>query len=280
MSHGTTTTRLRVRGETVAEYVPTPDLDPRLSPRPYLHPVRTLGGVVVTDILPEDHPHHLGVSVGIQDVDGYNLWGGRTYVRDQGYTWLDDHGRIVPESWGRQADNGFGQRLRWLGTDGGLLLTEDRTVSAGAIAGRDDAWLLDFAYSLTAPADRDVTLGSPATNGRPDGAGYGGFFWRAALGTVRVLTATGEGEDQVNGTTEPWLALVGEGAGGAPYTLVFSGLGEGDVWFTRAYGYPGVNIALAYRQTLTIPAGQRISRRHRVAVVDGALGRDQLAGLS
>ncbi|RKR91058.1 methane monooxygenase PmoA-like [Micromonospora pisi] len=280
MSHETTATRLRVRGETVAEYVPEPDLDPRLSPRPYLHPVRTLAGVTVTDILPEDHPHHLGVSVAVQDVNRFNLWGGRTYVRDQGYTWLEDHGRIVPESWGRQADNGFGQRLRWLDPSGQTLATEDRTVSAGAIAGRDDAWLLDFAYTVTAPADRDVTLGSPATNGRPDGAGYGGFFWRAAPGNTRVLTASAEGEEQVNGSVEPWLAMVGQRTDGAPYTLVFSGLGEGDQWFTRAGEYPGVCIALAYQRTLTIPAGGRISRRHRVAVVDGALTRDQLAGLS
>ncbi|MFK3980546.1 PmoA family protein [Micromonospora sp. NPDC050397] len=279
MSHETTATRLRVRGETVAEYVPEPDLDPRLSPRPYLHPVRTLGGVTVTDILPEDHPHHLGVSIGVQDVNGYNLWGGRTYVRDQGYTWLDDHGRTEPESWGRQADNGFGQRLRWLDRDGRTLVTEDRTVSAGAIAGRDDAWLLDFAYTLTAPADLDVTLGSPATNGRPDGAGYGGFFWRAALGQVDVLTANGDGEEQVNGSADPWLALVGQTADAAPYTLVFSGLGAGDHWFARAGQYPGVCVALAYRRTLTIPAGERISRRHRVAVADGALTRDQLDGL-
>ena len=53
----------------------------RLSPRPYLHPVRTLGGVTVTDHLPADHPWHLGAGVALQDVNGINFWGGKTYTR-------------------------------------------------------------------------------------------------------------------------------------------------------------------------------------------------------
>ncbi len=49
---------------------------------------------MVTDAHPADHDWHLGIGVAVQDVDGWNLWGGRTYVRDQGYQWLGDHGRI------------------------------------------------------------------------------------------------------------------------------------------------------------------------------------------
>src|SRR5690242_14537465 len=119
--------RLVVGDVAVAEYVAEPDIGPLDGPRPYLHPVRTLAGVPVTDLLPEDHTWHLGVSVAMQDVDGVNLWGGRTYVRDQGYTWLDDHGRIAHAEWLARADNGFGERLRWLGTRGETLLTETRT---------------------------------------------------------------------------------------------------------------------------------------------------------
>jgi hypothetical protein len=291
--------RLRVRGATVAEYVVEPDLDARLSPRPYLHPVRTLAGVPVTDALPEDHRWHLGVSVAIQDVSGTNLWGGRTYVRDAGYTWLDDHGRIVHDGWTRRAgDGGFGERLRWLDPAGETLLTEERTVTAAEVPGRADAWALEIEYALTAPADRDISLGSPGTNGRPDRAGYGGFFWRVAPGLARTFSPDGEGEERVNGGTAPWLALVADpagdsvsagaggsagdvphGAGGAPYTLVFSGLGGGDHWFVRAGGYPGVCAALAFERRLPVPAVGAVRRRHRVVVADGALTREQVAEL-
>ncbi len=64
--------------------------------RPYLHPVRTLAGTVVTDHQPLDHVWHLGVGVALQDVDGVNFWGGRTYTRAAGeYVWRPDHGSIV-----------------------------------------------------------------------------------------------------------------------------------------------------------------------------------------
>ncbi|MGI5153111.1 PmoA family protein [Plantactinospora sp. CA-294935] len=316
MGEDLTGVRLRVRGETVAEYVlDDPHVDPRWGRRPYLHPVRTLAGVVVTDTLPEDHRWHLGVSVAMQDVSGSNLWGGRTYVRDAGYTWLDDHGRIVHDGWlpdghdgwlpngpvpdadadaadpgdggaaagsgsgGGPGDRGFAERLRWLDPDDATLLTEERRVGVAGLAGRADAWLLDFGYVLTAPADRDILLGSPATNGRPDGAGYGGFFWRVAPGPNRAFTASAEGEERVNGSTEPWLAMVGAAGGGRPYTLVFAGLADGDHWFVRTGIYPGVCVALAFDRTLPVPAGTSVRRRHRIVVADGELTRDEVEAL-
>lgn len=281
MGEDLTGVRLRVRGETVAEYVVEPDIDPRWGPRPYLHPVRTLSGVPVTDTLPEDHRWHLGVSVAMQDVSGSNLWGGRTYVRDAGYTWRDDHGRIGHDAWLRRDEDGFAQRLRWLDHTGQTLLTEERTVRAEPV-GDGTAWRLDVEYTLTAPAQREIVLGSPATNGRPGGAGYGGFFWRAAPGTAHTFTATADGEEQANGSTEPWLAFTGVAspAESGAYTLVFTGLGAGDHWFVRTGIYPGVCVALAFERTLSIPAGGQLHRRHRIAVADGRLTRDQAAELA
>ena len=289
MGEELTGVRLAVRGTTVAEYVLAPEIDPRWSPRPHLHPVRTLAGVPVTDTLPEDHRWHLGVSVAIQDVSGTNLWGGRTYLRGVGYTWREDHGRIVHDAWTAPPDepagavepteDGFAERLRWLDPAGRTLLVEQRRVRVGELPGSADAWLLDFAYTLTAPAGQDVVLGSPATNGRPGGAGYGGFFWRAAAGPTRAFTAGTDGEETANGSTEPWLALTGEPATGTAYTLVFTGLGAGDHWFVRTGGYPGVCVALAFERPLTIGAGSSLHRRHRVVVADGELSRDRAAEL-
>jgi len=267
---------LQVRARTVATYVVVPDVDPRNSPRPYLHPVRTLRGVPVTDTLPEDHPWHLGVSVTMQDVCGTNLWGGRTYVRDTGYTWRDDHGRIVHDAWLQRATDRFRQRLRWCDPAGATLLTEERAIVAREVPGRDDAWLLDVDYTLTAPPGRDISLGSPATNGRPGGAGYGGFFWRMAPGIPQTFTESVDGEDKVNGSTEPWVALTGRGPGNEPYTLVFAGLGDGDHWFVRTGIYPGVCVALAFERPLRLPAGASLRRRHGVLIADAELTRDEV----
>jgi hypothetical protein len=261
--------RLVVQDVDVAEYVAEPEIELANGPRPYLHPVRTLAGVPVTDVLPEDHRWHLGVSVAMQDVDGVNLWGGRTYVRDQGYTWLDDHGRITHAEWLARAADGFSERLLWLSPRGETLLTETRAVAARAVP---LGWELSFSYALSAA--REVTLGSPATNGRPGGAGYGGFFWRAAPGPTTAFTASREGEESVNGSDEPWVAITGPG----PYTLVFRGLSGADRWFVRtgAGGYNGVCAALAFEKTTVVAPGAPLERDLTVLVADGALTREQI----
>lgn len=268
-------TELSVGGVPVATYESAPALDIRLGPRPYLHPVRTLGGVTVTDALCEDHPWHLGASLAMQDVNGVNFWGGRTYVRGRGYEWLDDHGRIVPA----------GGSFHWQDQHGTILLTEERELSAHVTP---EGWQLTLSYALSAPAGTDVTLGSPATNGRPGGAGYGGFFWRAApappasgtrapatasapgagaAGEVLAFTESAVGEEKVNGSADPWLAL----RAGDAYTLVFKGLRGDDRWFVRTGDYPGVCAALAFEKPLVIPAGTSIERVITVLVADGSL---------
>ncbi|MEV4532529.1 PmoA family protein [Asanoa sp. NPDC049518] len=286
-------TDLTVDGVPVASYVVDEKVDLIQGPRPYLHPVRTLGGTTVTDFAPEDHLWHLGVSVAMQDVAGANLWGGRTYVRDRGYTWLDDHGEIVHTGWlptdhgprkgsvllseddltGEEvpAGQGLGNRMDWRDKDGRVLLTEERRLSATKAP---HGWELSVDFTLSATST--VSLGSPATNGRPGGAGYGGFFWRAAPGETHTFTADAEGEEQVNGSAAPWLALTGPG----PYTLVFRGLAGDDRWFVRTGIYPGVCAALAFEHPLLVTPEAPLSRRITVLVADGALTREQVASAS
>ena len=110
--------RLRLGGVPVADYADGSALDPALVPRPYLHPVRTLGGVVVTDARPPDHPWHLGLGVAVPDVGGANFWGGPTYVCGTGYVAREDHGRIVHTGFDELDDAGFVERLHWLAPHG------------------------------------------------------------------------------------------------------------------------------------------------------------------
>ncbi len=226
---------LRVAGRPVGRYTGLPELPPRHSPRPYLHPVTTLAGTAVTELSPADHTHHLGVGVAIPDVEGHNFWGGRTYVRDQGPTELDNHGAQRHIAYQLRDPDGFVEELRWM-VGGAELLRERRTVAAAELT--DTAWALDFTFSLTNTTAGPLSIGSPATNGRP-GAAYGGFFWRAKKesGAPDVFTAAVEGEASVHGHRADWLALAG-----ATWTLVFAGATEQtrrDPWFVRADEYPG-----------------------------------------
>ncbi|GAA3793017.1 PmoA family protein [Streptomyces coacervatus] len=266
---------LRVAGRPVGRYVTRPELPPRLSPRPYLHPVTTLAGTAVTELSPADHIHHLGVGVAVPDVEGHNFWGGRTYVRDQGPTELDNHGAQRHTSFQLRDPDGFVEELRWVAS-GGELLRERRTVAATELT--DTAWALDFTFSLTNVTAGPLSIGSPATNGRP-GAAYGGFFWRARKehDTPHVFTADREGEPEVHGTRADWLALAG-----TTWTLVFAGATDAtrrDPWFVRTAEYPGVGSSLAHTDRLPIPPGETVVRRVVTVVADGRLSRNEAAAL-
>jgi hypothetical protein len=266
-------TTLRLGDAAVAAYCGGSRLDPTLSPRPHLHPVRTLAGTVVTDAQPGDHPWHLGMSVALQDVNGWNFWGGPTYSRDQGYLWRNDHGRIVHTAFEHLADDGFAERLRWVTASGEVVLTERRRVRARAA---QDGWQLRVTTTLTNATDRDVRLGSPATNGRA-GAGYGGFFWRlppAQEAEVRAEAAAGERE--VHGSRGAWLAWADRAAG---FTLVFTRTDRApppDPWFVRVAEYPAVGVQMAERAPLTLQAGDGVTRGLRVLLADGALPRQRV----
>ena len=263
---------LRVAGRPVGRYVTRPELPDRLSPRPYLHPVTTLSGTAVTELSPADHTHHLGVGVAVPDVEGHNFWGGRTFVRDQGPTELDNHGAQRHTGFQLRDPDGFVQELRWMAA-GAELLRERRTVAATELT--DSAWALDFTFSLTNTTAGTLSLGSPATNGRP-GAAYGGFFWRARkeASAPEVLTSDGAEAHQ---SRADWVALAG-----SSWTLVFAGATERtrqDPWFVRTAEYPGVGSSLAYEDRLPIAPGDTVVRRIVTVVADGRLDRDAATAL-
>ncbi|MER7897978.1 PmoA family protein [Streptomyces sp. NPDC096046] len=271
----TDTAVLHVAGRPVGRYVTRPELPARLSPRPYLHPVTTLAGTAVTELGPADHAHHLGVGVAVPDVEGHNFWGGRTFVRDQGPTELDNHGSQRHSAFRLRDPDGFVEELRWVAA-GGELLRERRTVAATGLT--DSAWALDLTFSLTNVTPGPLSIGSPATNGRP-GAAYGGFFWRARKesGAPDVFTADTEGEAGVHGRRADWLALAG-----STWTLVFAGATartRRDPWFVRTGEYPGVGSSLAHDERLPIPPGDTVVRRVVTVVADGRLDRDAAASL-
>ncbi len=280
-------------GHPLADYQDGSRIRAVSSPRPYLHPVRTLAGTVVTDHQPLDHVWHLGVGVALQDVDGANFWGGRTYTRAAGeYVWRPDHGSIVrtgEPSLGdpSEQDGELTEHLSWNGPDGAPILTEQRTWTWAAVG--PSVWRLSLDFALSPAGNQPVSLGSPGSNGRV-GGGYGGFFWRLpACSGAKVWTPSVAGESAVHGSVTPWLAWSGGFTAGTfdggprqsgAATLVFVAAADStDPWFVRADGYPGVGQSLAWDAPVIAEPGAPVRRSVTVFIADGILGTEDIETL-
>ncbi|WP_337062026.1 PmoA family protein [Kineococcus sp. G2] len=249
---------LTVAGAVVVTVEDGSAMAPVDSPRPHLHPVRTLAGTPVTDSAPVDHRHHRGVGIAVPDVDGTSHWGGRTHVRGRGSTLLENHGaQQVVEQDGDGA-GALRQVVSWCDRTGGEQFREERRLRAVAAPG---GWRLDWTSVLH--ARHPVTIGSPATNGRP-GAFYGGWFWRAPFQGAETLVADGAGTALAHGSRSPWLAVSAPGA-----WLLAVQHGEVLPWFVRTEEYTGFGPALAFDARREVSPDEPVRIRLSVLVADG-----------
>jgi hypothetical protein len=260
-------------------YVCRPDDPPLESPRPYLHPVRTLAGEVVTVCRPADHPWHKGISWSLPNVGTENFWGGPTYRRGDGYVQLGNNGTMRHDGFDALRTLGdevsLAERLTWVTAAGEALFTERRQITA-TVRPDGSAWVLGFATLMRNVSGRAIALGSPTTEGR-ENAGYGGLFWRgpAAFAGGRVLTADGAGRDEIMGWRGPWLAFATPAA-----TLIFrdapANPGFPGQWFVRSTPYACVCPAPFFAAEVPVPAAGELTLSYQVVVADGELDIDAI----
>ncbi len=242
---------LRIGDGVVARYEEGTSIDSVLSPRPYLHPVETLGGVRVTDSHPTDHLHHFGIGVALPDINGTSYWGGRTYIQDVGSVMLENQGRQRRDEL-RVDGERLTERLTWIDERNVAQLSEVRTLTGSPVrVGEGDAWVLRWRTVLKANFGA-LEFGSPATNGR-EGAGYGGIFWRFPEWKAMVVTADGPGEELGHGSRSPWFAVVDPER--KVTVLLHQPRGAPLPWFARVAEYVGIGPALAWDEILHVPEG-------------------------
>ncbi|MGW2515244.1 DUF6807 domain-containing protein [Streptomyces scopuliridis] len=272
----------------LARYVYTPDPDPFESPKPYLHPLRTLAGDTVTDYRPHDHRWHEGLQLTATDVSGHNLWGGNTFVAGTGYTKLDNVGAMHPE--GAVAVDDAGDRvtishaLRRTSAQDEQLSAEERRLVIHGVDRSAGLWLLDWHSEVRSETAQPLHSGSPATRGLP-GSGYTGLWWRGpqAFTGGRVTAPGGEVDPaDFRGKPAPWLAFTGDHDGAdRSSTLVFchgpANAGHAAHWFVRASECAAVNPSWAFHETFRLKPGQSFFREYRIAVVDGAWDHERIA---
>jgi hypothetical protein len=271
---------------TYAYGVPMPDYE---SPKPYLHPVRTLAGEVVTAYRPHDHAWHKGIQMTAPNVSGENFWGGATYVPGSWYVDLPNNGRMQHLGWEAVECDGetarLVERLEWRTAAGERWIDERRVVEVGRVAADSGSYVVSFAFGLRNVAGRELVFSSPAIEGRPE-AGYGGLFWRGPRSFLegRIITPEHEGAEAM-GTRSPWLAYTGKhDESDRASTLVFvdheSNPRYPTEWFVRNDPIACVSFAFAFSETLALRREEDLALRYEIVIANGELDRREAERLA
>jgi hypothetical protein len=247
--------------------------------RPFVHPVRTPAGHILTRDAPADHPWHHGLWFTIKFVNEENFW-----EEYDAYGVLRHEGRPTVTAEGDVTT--VAGRLRWIRPDReSVALVEERTWTHRPLG--DDAYALDFATTLVA-GDDVVYDRTPFTTW----GGYGGLALRGAgdWRQTRLLLADGSERDRVLGDPSPWCALdgeVGEGAHPAGIAVLAhpTSVRSPHPWYasTQAdtYGDDGwsnfLNAAFLWDAPLPVAGGEPLHFAYRVVVHDGIWDRDRVA---
>ena len=280
------------------EYVYKPVSSDFEGPKPYLHPVRTLAGDVVTTYRPHDHLWHKGIQMTIAHLSGENFWGGNTYVHGTGYVRLPEVGRMDHHSWnalGVAGQPGIGDALAridhdviWRNSHGEAWVSERRTIDVDGLDATAGWWSLRFRTALTNIRNAPLEFGSPTTHGRPM-AGYGGLFWRGPRDFAdkggTVIGPDGASGEAMMGVAAPWLAYVGLHDGTeAASTMIFINQPDSfrypTKWFVRTTYTPVASFAPVFDQEHVLLPGETFTLHHRIVVAAGALSREQIEAIA
>ncbi|RIQ21463.1 DUF6807 domain-containing protein [Jiangella rhizosphaerae] len=267
----------------LARYVYAPFPQRWEAPKPYVHPLRTLSGDVVTIFRPHDHRWHKGLQLTATDVSGTNIWGGHTYVRGEGYQVQDNLGAMRPTGpvavHDGRAEVTVEHGLEWVDSDDVPLATERRVLRFHGVD-LDGGWYaLDLTTQIAGARGAPLVLESPNIRGMT-GSGYSGLWWRGPRSFTDGALVTPDGvvpEDELRGRSVadvPWVAYVGRHDDvDRSSTLVFTTAPENKAdaahWFTRTGDFAGVNPSWAFHEPLVVPAGETMHRRYRVIVATG-----------
>jgi methane monooxygenase PmoA-like len=252
--------------------------------RPFIHPLRTRAGHVLTCDAPDDHPWHHGLWFAVKYIDGDNFW---EEMAPYGVLRHDGPPDVETGSDGRVTLRGA---LRWTRPDRETVAIHERR-SLTHVPIDAASYAIDVSTVLVPTADAVLDRTPFTTWG-----GYGGLTLRGPgdWHDTRLLLGDGRDVQRVVGEPAPWCALTGiVGAGNAE---TIAGLAMFDApsnvrhpvpWYgsTRAdtYGDDGwsnfFNAAFLFHAPMSLAAGEELRIDHRVVVHDGDWDHDTIAEL-
>lgn len=261
-------------GTLLLRYVARPDTPAAEAPRPYAHPVCSLSGEVLTNFRPNDHPWHHGLSLTINNLSGWNFWGGPTYRQGNGYQFRSDHGVQRHLRWGELGPESATEHLEWLG-GGERLLEEERRLTARIESAQ--AWSLRWQSRLRNVTARSLVCANYFSGEGLVGSHYTGLQFRGARElldehgdpSIALVSTDGrEGEAQVHGAAAHWMEWRGQKDGLLRrVTIRFANAAGPLHWFVRRHN-PLAAFPFHYASNLELPPDGMLELDHTLTFTD------------
>ncbi len=261
-------------GGLLLRYVFAPKTPAAEATRPYAHPVCSLAGEVLTNFRPNDHPWHQGLNFTINNLSGWNFWGGGTYRRGEGYRAREDHGLQRHAGWLTPPGETLDERVEWVG-GGEVLLDERRTLTAH-LAGRAQ-WTLRWQAELRNVTARTLTCANYHSGEGLVGSHYTGLQFRGARdllddhgdAAVTILADGGiEGEKAVHGAPAAWMEWRGQKDGSLRRVRLRFANASGPLhWFVRRHN-PLAAFPFHFDRNLELAPGASLRIDHSLTFAD------------
>ena len=246
--------------------------------KPYLHPLRTPDGIIVTRGYPmenipgeaKDHPHHQGVWFTHGDVNGLDFWANAKLAEKQGKVVLDKLTRVQ----GGAKTGIIEADFNWNGPSGKTLLKEQRRMTF-------------YSESDTRTVDLDITLTAAGEPVKFGDTKEGTFAIRIndkmtekAKGGMMTSSTGAKGMKEVWGKPFPWVDYSGTLDGKEVGIAIFDHPTNPKYpthWHSRDYGLFAANIFGEHdfysdksrSGAVTLEPGKSMRFRYRVVVHHG-----------
>ncbi len=247
-----------------------PDTPANESTRPYIHPLSSIDGDILTNLRPNDHPWHHGISFTLTSVDGVNFWGGPSHRAEDSYQWRSDHGRQRHVEWVEKTPERLVERLAWIDPrqESRIIIEEERTLQTSV---GEDGWSLRWTSHINNPGNEDLVCENYHSLGGLEGSHYSGlqirgvreFLHQHGDETIKILGESGSTElDDLHGESANWVEWHGQTDTTLRRTRIrFESLSGPIPWFIRPND-PMVAFAPHRETPLIIPAGQSVVFDH------------------
>ena len=264
------------------------------TPKPYLYPLRTAEGVIVTRGYPmvkdipgesKDHPHHRAMFFAHGDINGVDFWGEAQFeekapVQVRGKTYSSENlpkGRTVfktlEEAKGGPDSGTLRAVFSLLGLNGRVLGSETQEYT---FRGDEKTRTIDCTFTLTADHGTPLKMGDTKE---------GTFAIRVVKSlqepAVKMLNSAGAvGEKNIWGKRADWVDYSGVVGGERVGIAVFDNPGNikhPTYWHARGYGLFAVNPFGEHDfyndpkrdGSVTIATGNSLTLRYRVLIHNG-----------